>query len=197
METASGNTVLHLKRPLKSLRVTYFGPEKVAEEDAAARESAAYEKGRRDAEEATRRQIVQARAEMKQLQDQVLKSLQDKYAQLAEELDSALPDLVLAIVNKVWNGLTLSREDILRSIDAALAEVGSDVKGLHLRLAPADAALLQEKEAFQQRYPDLTLSTDAQLKSGDVVVESRFGIVDSRVATRLSKVEGEIRKAHQ
>jgi flagellar biosynthesis/type III secretory pathway protein FliH len=197
METASGNSILHLKQPLKGLRVTYFGQEKVAEEDAAARESAAYEKGRRDAEEATRRQIVQARAEMKQLQDQVLRSLQDRYAELASELDSALPDLVLAIVNKVWNGLDLSREDILRSIDAALAEVGSEVKGLRLRLAPADAALLQEKEAFRERYPDLSLVPDTQLKSGDVVVESRFGIVDSRVSTRLSKVEGEIRKAHQ
>ncbi|HNX05354.1 MAG TPA: FliH/SctL family protein [Opitutales bacterium] len=197
MQSESASPRIHLRKPIAGMRVTYYGPEPVREAEANSREERAYQKGRRDADEACQRQILQARREMAQLQNEVLASVQTRFSELSAELDAALPDLVLAIVGKIWEGLTLSREDVLRAIDAALAEVGSDTKNLTLRLSKSDAALLQQKESFTERYPDITIATDPELKSGDVVLESRFGIVDSRISTRVSRVENELRKAHQ
>lgn len=191
------NPRIHLRKPIAGMKIAYFGPEPVPESETRAREEKAYQKGRRDAEDACQRQILQARREMAQLQNEVLASVQSRYAELSAELDSSLPDLVLAIVGKVWEGLKLTREDVVRAIEAALAEVGSDTKNLTIRLAPSDAALLQETETFKTRYPDLTIATNPDLRTGDVIIESRFGIVDSRISTRVTRVENELRKAHQ
>lgn len=188
---------IHLRRPIKELRVAFYGPEpvpaSVAQDDA----QAAYDKGRSDVEAVCQRQIVEARREMSQLQNEVLASIQSRFAEFEEQFDNQLPDLVLSIVGKIWEGVQMDRETVLKAIDAALEQVGSDTTKLVVRLSKDDAALLQHTESFMSRYPDLSVETDTELGTGDVVIRSRFGVVDSRVGTKIRRIEQEIRKAHQ
>lgn len=188
---------IHLRKPIASLRVSYYGPEPVKAKDAQAAEQSAYEKGREDAEQVCQRQIMEARKEMAILQDQVLSSIQNRYAEFSEDFNDQMPDLVLSIVDKIWEGLTLDRTSILKAIDSALEQVGSSDEKLVLRLCKKDATLLQEHESFMERYPDLRIETDAELDSGDVMIQSRFGIIDSRIRTKISRVEAEIKRTHQ
>ncbi len=195
--TGEGNGRIHLRKPIVGMHVAYYGPEPVQAADADADKRKAYEQGRADAETVCQRQIMQARRDMAQLQDEVLASIQKRYAELSEDFNEQLPDLVLAIVDKIWEGLELDRPAVLRAIDAALAQVGSGDEKLVLRLSKRDSALLQEHESFHDRYPDLRIEADAELSSGDVLIQSRFGIIDSRIRTKIRRVEGEIKKAHQ
>jgi flagellar biosynthesis/type III secretory pathway protein FliH len=196
-DTETLNPRIHLRKPIAGLKVSYYGPEPVSEADAHKREEEAYERGRHEAETVCQRQILQARKEMSQLQNEVLASVQSRYKELSDQFDEQIPDLVLSIVNKVWEGLVLDRPAVLRAIDAALTQVGGETQNLTLRLCPQDAALLQERETFKTHYADLKIETDSELASGDVVLRSRFGIVDSRIKTKLRRVESEIKKAHQ
>lgn len=191
------NPRIHLRKPITGLKVSYYGPEPIPAEESSRLVDEAYQRGKSDAEEVCQRQILQARKEMSILQNEVLSAVQNRYNEFSEQFDQQLPDLVLSIVGKVWEGLNLGREDILRAIDSALSEVGSDTQKLVLRLNPRDASLLQGTETFQTRYPDLKVETDPELVSGDVIIHSRFGIVDSRIKTKIRRVEEEIKKVHQ
>jgi len=191
------NPRIHLRKPITGLKVTYYGPEPVRAELASELERKAYERGKAEAEAVCQRQILQARREMGQLQNEVLAGIQNRYDEFADQFNQQLPDLVLAIVGKVWEGLKLDRPAVLSAIDAALAQVSSNTENLILKLAPSDAALLQETEAFKTRFPDIVVETDPELTSGDVMIKSRFGIIDSRIATKLRRVEEEIKQVHQ
>jgi flagellar biosynthesis/type III secretory pathway protein FliH len=193
----NSNGRIHLRKPISGMRVAYYGPDPLRVEEVARMGQEAYEQGRRDAEEVCQRQITEARMEMSQLQDEVLGSIQNRYAEFTEEFNHQLPDLVLSIVGKIWEGLELDRPALLRAIDGALDQVGSNSERLVMRLCPKDAALLQGTEAFMTRYPDLKVETDPELGSGDVVLRSRFGLIDSRIGTKIRRVESEIKKAHQ
>jgi flagellar biosynthesis/type III secretory pathway protein FliH len=188
---------IHLRTPIKELRVAYYGPEPVPAGQAQGDVQAAYERGRRESEAVCQRQIVEARREMSQLQNEVLASIQSRYAEFSDQFDQQLPDWVLSIVGKIWEGVRMERETILRAIDAALEQVGSDTTKLVVRLSKADAALLQQTESFMTRYPDLVVECDPDLSTGDVVIRSRFGVVDGRISTKVRRIEEEIKKAHQ
>jgi flagellar biosynthesis/type III secretory pathway protein FliH len=196
-EFATQNPRIHLRKPIAGLKIAYYGPEAVSFDDAKKREDNAYAKGKRDSETVCQRQIVQARNDMASLQNKVLSAIDKNYKDLSDQFDEQIPQLVMAIVGKVWDGMKLSREDVLRAIDAALSQTGSDTQKLTLRLAKEDAALLQETETFKTRFPDIIVETDPELKSGDVIVRSRFGTIDSRIPTKLRRVEEEIAKAHK
>jgi flagellar biosynthesis/type III secretory pathway protein FliH len=188
---------VHLRKPIKGVRILYHGPEPIPAATVEQIEREAYERGRAEVEEVSKRQIMQARGEMKQLQGEVLASIQNRYEELSHQLDESLPDLVLAIVGKIWEGMTIDRETLIKSIDAALEQIGSGEEKLVLKISTADEKLLQGNEHFTARYPNLTIESDSELKSGDVVVRSRFGIVDSRISTKIGRVEKELRRAHQ
>jgi flagellar biosynthesis/type III secretory pathway protein FliH len=188
---------IHLRKPITGLKVTYYGPEPLRAEEAAEKENKAYERGRNDAEEVCRRQILQARKEMEQLQNEVLANIQARYAELADQFNEKLPDLVLAIVGKIWEGVKIDRPAILAAIDAALAQVGNNNDNLVLKLSTADAGLLQGTETFKNRFPDIIVEADPELQSGDVMIKSRFGLIDSRISTKIRRVEEEIKETRQ
>jgi len=54
------------------------------------------------------------------------------------------------------------------------------------RKLPQDADLLENiNPEWRKRYPGLQLTRDASLRRGDVMVRSRFGLIDSRQQTKL------------
>ena len=195
MSSALKSTI-RLTQPLRGVRVSYFGPEPLRDAVVSEREQQAYQRGRDDAEAATQRQIVQARAEMKRLQDEVLDGVSQRFDEFSTQFNAQLPDFVLAIVRKVWAGLELDREAILRVIDATLGEMAPSGDEMALHLAPRDAALLQGTEDFSARYTGLKLVADSTLRSGDVVLRSRFGVVDGRIETKVRRIEEQIREVH-
>jgi len=196
-QTTTENPRIHFRKPITGLKVSYYGPEAVPVDEAKKREDAAYAKGKRDAEAVCQRQIVQARSDMANLQNRTLAAVDRNFKELSDQFNDQIPDLVMAIVGKVWEGLKLTREDVIRAIEAALVQTGSDTQNLAIRLSKADFDLLQDASAFKVRYPNLSIEPDPELKPGDVVVRSRFGTIDSRVKTKLRRVGEELAKVHK
>jgi flagellar assembly protein FliH len=77
--------------------------------------------------------------------------------------------------------------------------MAGDSRRVALRLSPADAALV---EAGREKLGDGALASarievvpDASLSPGDCLVETDFGQVDGRLATRLSEARRVVKAA--
>ena len=52
---------------------------------------------------------------------------------------------------------------------------------------------LDGDDALLSEYPDVKFFEDDSLQSGDCQIKSRFGLLDGRIATKLRKIEEELR----
>lgn len=198
METPAIKASIRLPKPLKGVRVSYHGPEPLRGPNVSDREQAAYRQGQDDAQTFCQQQILEAREEMRRLQDEVLSGISTRFEDLCEQFNDQVPELVLAIVRKVLSGVEPGRETVIRSIEETLTELAPQSDTFQVHLHPKDAALLREGcSEFTSDYPGMELMDDPSLVPGDVVVRSRFGIIDGRVETKLRRIEAGIREAHQ
>ena len=52
---------------------------------------------------------------------------------------------------------------------------------------------LDGDDALLSEYPEVKFFEDDSLQSGDCQIKSRFGLLDGRIATKLRKIEEELR----
>lgn len=198
METSTIKSSIRLPKPIKGVRVSYFGPEPLRGSDVSDREQAAYRQGQDDAQTFCQQQIMEAREEMRRLQDEVLSGISTRFDELCDQFNHQVPELVLAIVRKVLAGVEPGRETVIKAIEETLAELAPQSDTFQVHLHPKDASLLREGcSEFSNDYPGMELMDDPSLAPGDVVVRSRFGIIDGRVETKLRRIEAGIREVHQ
>lgn len=157
-------------------------------------EQEGYERGYGDAEALYQKQILQQRGEMAKLQNSVLQSLEQQFGQLTEEINQNLPDIIMAVVGKIWGGLQLEASNLASIVEDVLAELSPGGEKLELFMNPEDARLLRSYEGNPEKtFPLLRIMEDPQLKSGDVTLRSRFGHVDARIENKFRKIAAELR----
>ena len=184
---------------------------------------AAYEKGKLEASTHYNQEIRKLRDEYALRQEELLKGLHEKVENVLQELDSRLPSLVVSISEKIIGGISLDAEMIQSMVKAMIDESGSSEENLEVFLCPNDLNLLKsfadkDKEpeksdneegfasaiagifdgidgddALLEGYPNVKFFEDASLGAGDCQVKSRFGLLDGRIATKLRRVEEEIK----
>lgn len=162
-------------------------PASVPVEEAQAREQAAYERGRREAETLLREQLLAQRRELLELQQGVLASLQQVIPQMVRDIQEHLVQLALAAAENVLAGIPVSADAVRAAVREALAQVeaGSEVT---VRLHPDDCAALGSEVPAGVR-----LEPDAQLARGDCLVKTPFGVVDARRATKWQRLREALR----
>ena len=58
-------------------------------------------------------------------------------------------------------------------------------------MQPADLELIAGYDAgFREKHPEITFRANPDLRSGDCMVQCRFGTIDGRLATKLRALEG-------
>ena len=92
----------------------------------------------------------------------------------------------------------LSHEDLslLKSMADAEKEPEKEGEGDDEGFASAIAGIfdgLDGDDALLEGYPNVKFFEDSTLASGDCQIKSRFGLLDGRIATKLRKVEEELR----
>jgi len=96
-------------------------------------------------------------------------------------------------VRQVVENLKFDEQSVKAHVQQALNEIAAHGGGVTVKLCPADAKLLTGlEEEVAERYKPLALVEDPELQPGDCLVESRFGIVDGRIETRLRKLGEEL-----
>ncbi|MCS7049157.1 MAG: FliH/SctL family protein [Verrucomicrobiae bacterium] len=171
------------REPNQNLTPTAYLPA----EEARAREQAAYERGRREAETMLREQLLAQRRELLEWQQGVLRKLQEAIPQVVHDTQEQLIQLALTAAQKVVAGMPISADAVREAVREALAQVeaGSEVTVL---LHPEDCAALGE-----QAPAGVRVQADPQLARGDCVVKTPFGIVDARRATKWQRIQEALR----
>ena len=155
------------------------------------REETAYQKGRRDGEHALGQQLLQQRNEMVELQNGVLRTLQQILPQVIRESESALIQLALESAQKIVAGLPIDTALVEAVVREALSQV-EDTAEITVQLHPDDLALLRKHESpLLNGLPEsgpLRFTPSPDTTRGGCIVQTRFGIIDARRETKLEQL---------
>ena len=190
----SSGKAIYMPETLKSVAVAYFGPPPVNGNCLQSLQAASYDKGVEDANNRSNQQILDHRKEVEHLQQSVFKNLSTEFDKLVEEINRRLPELLLVMLRRVLADTPMDRKLVCKIIDETLGQFVSKDEDLEISLSKSDLALLRGGEgSSEDLYPGITLLEDPALQPGDCLVRSRFGLVDARVQTKISKIEKELR----
>jgi flagellar assembly protein FliH len=181
-----------LEQSLVDVRLLEAAPAPPAPEPLPEQEKTAYEKGRRDAEQALGAQLLQQRNEIAELQNGMIKSLKQMFPQMAREMETALVQLALESVKKVVAGVKIDAKIVEAVVREALTQV-QDTAEVSIQLNPEDLALLRKnKSPLMEDLPEtgsLRFVPSADVTRGGCIVQTRFGIVDAQRETKLEQIQ--------
>jgi flagellar assembly protein FliH len=180
-----------LQQPVKDVRLVAKAPAADLQDHAREREKAAYEQGRRDAEQRLEEQLLQQRNEMAELQNGVVHSMQEMLPKMRHELESALIQLSLESAQKIVGGLPINAKTVEKVVREALEQV-QDTAEIAVQLHPDDFALLRKhKSPLLDDSPEtgtVRFVASAEVSRGGCIVQTRFGIVDALRETKLEQL---------
>lgn len=182
------------QQPIADARLLAKAPDANGHDQAREREKAAYEQGRRDAEQHLEEQLSQHRNEMAELQNGVFDSMREMLPKMRHEMESALIQLSLESAQKIVGGLPINAKTVEKVVREALEQV-QDTAEIAVQLHPDDFALLRKhKSPLLKDSPEtgpLRFAASAEVSRGGCIIQTRFGLVD---ALRETKIE-QLRKA--
>jgi flagellar biosynthesis/type III secretory pathway protein FliH len=161
-----------------------------SEDDLEAARRDGYKRGSEEATKLLERQMLEQRTEMVRVQNETFAALTERHAALVQQLNEALPEMVLEAVARVLAQTTLDRDGIVRIVADLLEEVAQDREKIEVQLAPRDLELIAGyEEHFREKHPALTFHANPELRSGDCTLHTHFGIIDGRLSTKLRALE--------
>lgn len=164
--------------PLRAVTLPGFTPAVSAEEV-----HAAYERGRREAEQSFTAQLLQQRADFLELQSGILRSFQQALPQSAADCERSLVALAIEVAERLVGDLPVSAAMVEAAVNDALRQVG-DATEIAVTVHPDDLALLQRTQS-PLLTPPLKFETAPDLTRGGCLVKTRFGLIDARRETKV------------
>jgi flagellar assembly protein FliH len=162
----------------------------LSEAEAAAKAQQAYHAGIDAARATADQQLVEMRAEMAHLSNEILQRLDKLEPALIAQLSEALPGLAVEIARRLLAGYEPPPDVVERLWREALEHLYPEREGLELSLCPRDAALLEQLNPdWKERFPGLRVRVDPAMAPGDCVVRSRFGLTDARQQAKIEALE--------
>ncbi len=184
---------VEFRQPLRDARVVATrGVVEEAEIRQRERDHAAYERGRREGEEALGVQLVRQRGELLELQNGVLDSLQQIIPRLSGECERELIGLAIEVAQKLVAGLPISAEMVETVVREALAQV-EESAGFTIHLHPEDLALLEKVNSPlllpRGGMDRVNFQAADTVSRGGCLVHTRFGTIDARRETKIELLQ--------
>ena len=185
-------SAIKVHAPLKALFLAGTKPlPTFTEEELAAAKREAYQRGSEEASRLIEGQMLEQRAEILHLQSETFAAVARQHAALVQQLRDVLPELAMEAVARILATTEIDREAVMRICRDLLCEIAPGREQVEVQLSPGDLGLIAGyEEGFRERHPEIVFRADPELKPGDSIVRSRFGVVDGRLATKLRIVEG-------
>ena len=169
--------------------------EKIAAPDLArqlkAAERAGYERGVIAGESALSEQLLRQRAELMELHTVAITALQEAVPQVVRQTEDGLISLAFEIAQKLVAELPVTRELVAAAVREALAQV-EDTSEFNVLLHPDDLELLGHAPAHdlggEAEGRKMRFTASREVSRGGCIVQTRFGIIDTRRETKLAHV---------
>ena len=183
-------------RPLVSATIPGRSARLYTESEVAAIRTQAYQEGTDAARSFANQQLVEFRAEVQALQEGLFRRLSTVDTDIGAQLRDALPLLAVEIARRLLADYEPPAEQVLHLCEETLKQLYPEHENLELVICPRDAALLDSLPGdWKARYPNLRVTADATLETGDCQVRSRFGLTDARRQSKLDALSRELLSA--
>jgi flagellar assembly protein FliH len=155
-------------------------------------EQAAYERGLADGEKRLSEQLLRQRAEVLELQNGILASLRQAVPWVVRQSEAGVVSLALEVARKLISDLPVSAEMVEAAVRSALAQAEESTE-FQIALHADDLALLQRSNS-PVLLPGpgneaMHFHASAEVTRGGCLVETRFGVIDTRRETKLKLIQ--------
>ena len=146
----------------------------------------ARQRGADEAMEVMERQMLELRTDVVHLQSRTFTELAAAHAAVIAQFRALLPELATEAASRVLAATPLSRDTVLKIVDEMLHSIEPGSPELEVRLASSDLQLIAGHESdFREKHAAIIFRADPDLKPGDCIVQSRFGMLDGTIGTKL------------
>lgn len=189
----SSTRIIELGSDLRSISICFFGTPVISLHESDKRVEQAYEKGKREAKEIYDTQIIQARSDMKYLEESLFPKINDEYEEVIKEINEKVPHILIHLFKRIFGNIKLDEDAILEITKEALGEISNSDTQVEVCLSEKDWDLIQKYSAdFDKEYTNIRFKIDHGLSRGDCVIQSPLGFIDARVDTKLKKIYEEL-----
>lgn len=127
----------------KSFKVSFYGDPPVSAQQTLSESNESLNKGKSEATAFYQQEIQKLRGEIANEQQSLLASINSKVDETLQELDRRLPDLVIAIVERVLPDVKIDGEQVRSIVLSMINEFSEDDEKLDVFLCKADLNLLK------------------------------------------------------
>jgi flagellar assembly protein FliH len=104
---------------------------------------------------------------------------------------SLLPQLVTEATARVVAGLPVDAVFVRNVVDDLLNDVAPGAENVEVQLCAEDVAKVSGfDQELRHKFPTLRVVENKDIKPGDCLVKTRFGVLDGRISSKLKAVEG-------
>lgn len=185
------DSVIKIGAPLRGVSLLGAKPRSLfSEEQMEAAKREAYQRGSEEAGRMIERQMLEQRSEMIHLQTQTFAAVTSQHEALVKQLHEMIPELTMEAVARILAKTEFDRDLVLGITRDVLAEIEPGGESVEIQLSQRDLDLITgHQEDFRLKHPAIVFRANPELRPGDCIVRSRFGVIDGRLATKLRTVE--------
>jgi len=144
----------------KGFTIGFTGPEPVPASEADMREQTALQAGKNEALNEARREFQRIRSEFGQRHEEILAAVQKQFFEMVNELIRRLPELTLALTERVLGGIQLDRDAVVGIATSLIGEFASEDEKLEVYLSPDDLQILKAGDKLAEEKAEDLPDTD-------------------------------------
>jgi len=151
----------------------------------------AYRRGGDEVRAELEPKLQAAKAEMKSATQGALSQLVERHDESLTQMRTLLPRLIAEATARVVGSLPIDAEFVRSVANDLLADVAPGADAVEVQLCPADLSKVSGMDQeLRHKFPSLRMVGNDELKPGDCLVKTRFGVMDGRLSSKLKSVEG-------
>lgn len=189
--SAAARSTLVFSQPPRSIHLVGQAPvisHTSDEFDKAVKE--AYEKGAVETRKSLEAEIEKSREGVKFAAEGALSKLADRHSEALSMMRSLVPSLVTEATARVVAGLPVDAEFVRRVVDDLLNDVAPGAENVEVQLCAEDVAKVAGfDQELRHKFPTLRVVENKDIKPGDCLVKTRFGVLDGRISSKMKAVE--------
>jgi flagellar assembly protein FliH len=189
--SAAARSTLVFSQPPRSIHLVGQAPviTYTSEEfDKAVKE--AYEKGAEETRKSLETESEKSRDGVKFAAEGALSKLADRHSEALSMMRSLVPNLVTEATARVVAGLPVDAEFVRRVVDDLLNDVAPGAENVEVQLCAEDVAKVAGfDQELRHKFPTLRVVENRDIKPGDCLVKTRFGVLDGRISSKMKAVE--------
>lgn len=180
--------VIDFKEPIASASIINHDRPKTAREIALEQKS--YAEGFSEAEQRYKQLLQRIENDKISIQNEFFVKIESEFQKFRDDIIQSIPSLLMALVKKIWSNVAVDSQIMKGIVDQMVQEWSPKDEPLEVIVCSSD--LEKIKDSYKDQYSLLKFVSNDELKPGDCLIRSRFGVVDGRIETKINTATSQI-----